>query len=142
MPLALDQGVGAVVWSPLGWGRLSGKHRRSQPLVGTSRAELTASGAPPVDTEHFYDVMDVLDQIAVETGKSVPQIALNWVLGRPSIATVIIGARNETQLQQNFGCLGWSLSADQLARLDKVSRPALPYPNWHQAGFARNPPPV
>ena len=141
MPLALDQGIGAVVWSPLGWGRLSGKHRRSQPLNGTSRAENT-TGSPPVSEAHLYDVMDVLDAVAAETGKTVPQIALNWVLGRPSVATVIIGARNETQLRQNLGALGWSLNPDQLARLDAVSRPALPYPNWPQADFDRNPPPV
>jgi aryl-alcohol dehydrogenase-like predicted oxidoreductase len=142
MPLGLDQGVGAVVWSPLGWGRLSGKYRRSQPLDGSSRAEKTANSAPPVSPEHLYNVMDVLDAIALETGKTVPQIALNWVLGRPSVATVIIGARNETQLRDNFGALGWSLTQDQLARLDQVTRPPLPYPYWHQDGFSRNPTPV
>jgi aryl-alcohol dehydrogenase-like predicted oxidoreductase len=142
MPLALDQGVGAVVWSPLGWGRLSGKYRRSQPLDGTSRAERNGPSAPPVTAEHLYDVMDVLDAIAQESGKTVPQIALNWVLSRPSVATVIIGARNETQLRENFGALGWSLTPDQLHRLDTVTRPPLPYPYWHQHRFVRNPFPV
>ncbi|MGE3832475.1 MAG: aldo/keto reductase, partial [Parvibaculaceae bacterium] len=97
MPLALDQKVGAVVWSPLGWGRLTGKIRRSQPPSPTSRVKLTDSKAPPVPDELFYKVMDALDAIAKETGKSVPQIALNWLLQRPSVATVIIGARDEAQ---------------------------------------------
>ena len=86
--------------------------------------------------------MDVLDAVAAETGKTVPQIALNWVLSRPTVATVIIGARTEAQLRENFGALGWSMTADQLAPLDAASRPALPYPYWHQSGFARNPTPV
>ena len=142
LPLALDQNVGAVVWSPLGWGRLSGKYRRSQPIDATSRAARTGNSAPPVSDERLYAVMDVLDAVAAETGKTVPQIALNWVLSRPTVATVIIGARTEAQLRENFGALGWSMTADQLARLDAASRPALPYPYWHQSGFARNPTPV
>ena len=142
MPLGLDQGVGAVVWSPLGWGRLGGKYRRSNPIDASSRAAKTAGSAPPVSDEVFYNVMDVLDDIAAETGKTVPQIALNWVLSRPTVSTVIIGARTEAQLHENLGALGWHLSADQLERLDAVSRPPLPYPYWHQSGFHRNPPPV
>ena len=142
LPLALDQNVGAVVWSPLGWGRLSGKYRRSQPIDATSRAARSGNSAPPVSDERLYAVMDVLDAVAAETGKTVPQIALNWVLSRPTVATVIIGARTEAQLRENFGALGWSMTADQLARLDAASRPALPYPYWHQSGFARNPTPV
>jgi aryl-alcohol dehydrogenase-like predicted oxidoreductase len=143
MHLALDQGVGAVVWSPLGWGRLSGKYRRSQPIDATSRAVQNGNSTPPVADELFYDVMDVLDTIAAETGKSVPQIALNWVLGRPSVATVIIGARNAKQLRDNLGAIGWTLTSDQITRLDAVSRTPPPYPNWHQAGFSsRNPAPV
>ena len=140
MPLALDQGVGAVVWSPLGWGRLSGKYRRSQPIDATSRAVQNGDSAPPVADEKLYAVMDVLDLIAQETGKTVPQIALNWVLGRPSVATVIIGARNAQQLRDNLGATGWTLTPDQIARLDAASRSPLPYPHWHQSGFSsRNP---
>ena len=140
MPLALDQGVGAVVWSPLGWGRLSGKYRRSQPIDGTSRAVQNGDSAPPVSDDKLYTVMDALDIIAQETGKTVPQIALNWVLGRPSVATVIIGARNAGQLRDNLGATGWTLTADQASLLDNASRCPLPYPHWHQAGFrSRNP---
>ena len=140
MPLALDQGVGAVVWSPLGWGRLSGKYRRSQPIDGTSRAVQNGDSAPPVSDDKLYTVMDALDIIAQETGKTVPQIALNWVLGRPSVATVIIGARNAVQLRDNLGATGWTLTADQASLLDNASRCPLPYPHWHQAGFrSRNP---
>jgi aryl-alcohol dehydrogenase-like predicted oxidoreductase len=140
MPLALDQGVGAVVWSPLGWGRLSGKYRRSNPMGPEARAVRTADSAPPVTEERFYAVMDALDAVAAETGKSVAQVALNWVVGRPSVATVIIGARNEAQLRDNLGAVGWRLSADQVAVLDAASDPGLPYPYWHQAGFrSRNP---
>lgn len=142
MPLGLDQGVGAVVWSPLGWGRLGGKYRRSQPIDAASRAAQNGTSAPPVAEEVFYNIMDVLDEIVLETGKTVAQIALNWVLSRPTVATVIIGARTEGQLRENLGALGWHLTADQLERLDAVSRPALPYPYWHQSGFHRNPAPV
>jgi aryl-alcohol dehydrogenase-like predicted oxidoreductase len=142
MPLGFDQGVGAVVWSPLGWGRLGGRYRRSQPIDARARAVRNGTSAPQVSDALFYDVMDVLDAIALETGKTVAQIALNWVLGRPTVASVIIGARNEAQLRENLGALGWQLTDDQLARLDAVSRPALPYPYWHQSGFHRNPPPV
>ena len=140
MPLALDQGVGAVVWSPLGWGRLNGRWRRSNPIDATARAIQNGNAAPPVAEDHLYAVMEVLDAIAQETGRSVPQIALNWVLSRPSVSTVIIGARTESQLQDNLGAVGWALTPDQAARLDAVSKPALPYPYWHQSGFrSRNP---
>ena len=142
MPLGLDQGVGAVVWSPLGWGRLGGKYRRSNPIDASSRAAQNGTSAPPVPEEVFYNVMDVLDEIALETGRTVAQIALNWVLSRPTVSTVIIGARTEAQLRENLGAVGWHLTADQQERLDAVSRPALPYPYWHQSGFHRNPMPV
>jgi aryl-alcohol dehydrogenase-like predicted oxidoreductase len=142
MPLGLDQGVGAVVWSPLGWGRLGGKYRRSAPIPTTARAVQNGASAPPVTDDLFYAVMDVLDAIAAETGKTVPQIALNWVLTRPTVSTVIIGARNEAQLRENLGAVGWTLSPEHLAALDAVSRPAIPYPYWHQSGFERNSPPV
>ncbi len=143
MPLALDQGIGAVVWSPLGWGRLTGRIRRGAPLPEQSRLHKTAGMGPPVADEHVYRVVDALDLIAAETGKSVPQIALNWLLRRPTVSSVVVGARNEEQLRQNLGAVGWKLTAEQVARLDEASTVTLPYPYWHQAGFAeRNPAPV
>ncbi len=145
MPLGLDQGVGAVVWSPLGWGRLTGKIRRGQPLPESSRLhdkKVTEAG-PPVEDERLYQVIDALEAIAAETGKSVPQIALNWLLQRPTVSSVIIGARNEEQLRQNLGAVGWNLDAAQVQRLDAASAVVPPYPYWHQRGFAeRNPRPV
>ena len=146
MPLALDQGVGAVVWSPLGWGRLTGRIRRGAPLPDVSRlqSKLAVGKGPQVPEEYLYRVVDALDAVAKESGRSVPQVALNWLLQRPSVSTVIIGARNEAQLRQNLGAVGWKLSAEQVARLDEASALPLPYPYWHQRGtFAdRNPPPV
>jgi len=144
MPLGLDQGIGAVVWSPLGWGRLTGKIRRGQPKPEVSRLDTTADMGPPVSDEHVYRAVDALDEIAKETGKTVPQIALNWLLQRPTVSTVIVGARNEEQLKQNLGAIGWNLTKDQVAKLDEASKVTLPYPYWHQrATFTeRNPPPV
>jgi aryl-alcohol dehydrogenase-like predicted oxidoreductase len=143
MPLALDQGVGAVVWSPLGWGRLTGKIRRGQPLPQISRLPSTAEFGPPVLQDYLYRVVDAIDKIAAETGKSVPQIALNWLLQRPTVSTVIIGARNEEQLKQNLGAVGWSLTTDQMQRLNVASDVTPAYPYWHQRQFAeRNPLPV
>ena len=143
MPLAADQGVGAVVWSPLGWGRLTGKLRRGQPKPEVSRLPVTAAYGPQVDDEYLYKVVDALDAVAAETGKTVAQIALNWLLQRPTVANVIIGARNEEQLRQNLGAIGWNLTAEQVAKLDEASSRPIPYPYWHQNGFAeRNPAPV
>ncbi|ANN79495.1 aldo/keto reductase [Bordetella flabilis] len=143
MPLGLDQGVGAVVWSPLGWGRLTGKIRRGQPLPEVSRLHKTKDWGPPVPDEYLYGVVDALDAIAKETGKTIPQIALNWLLQRPTVSTVLIGARDETQLRQNLGAVGWNLTAEQVARLDAASKAGRAYPYWHQTGFAeRNPSPV
>ncbi|MFI1919034.1 aldo/keto reductase [Nocardia sp. NPDC020380] len=146
MPLGRDQGVGAVVWSPLGWGRLTGKIRRGQPLPAGSRLHKTSEAGPPVDDELLYDIVDVLDELAAETGRSVPQLALNWLLSRPTVSSVIIGARNEEQLRQNLGAIGWSLDAEQLARLDKASAVTPPYPYYpyyRLPDFARlNPPAV
>ncbi|MGN6725156.1 MAG: aldo/keto reductase [Tepidisphaeraceae bacterium] len=141
MPLAIDQKVGAVVWSPLGWGRLTGKIRRGQPLPPNSRMshQRTADAAPPVSDEKLYQVVDALDEVAAETGKSVPQIALNWLLQRPTVSSVIIGARTEEQLRANLGAVGWNLSAEQVAKLDAASESTKIYPYWHQAGFDRNP---
>lgn len=142
MPLGLDQKVSALVWSPLGWGRLTGKIRRGQPLPATSRlqSQLVKDLGPPVDEEHLYRVVDALDEVAAETGKTVPQVALNWLLQRPTVASVIIGARNEEQLRQNLGAVGWNLTPEQVARLDAASAVTMTYPYWHQKGFAeRNP---
>jgi aryl-alcohol dehydrogenase-like predicted oxidoreductase len=143
MPLGVDQGVGAVVWSPLGWGRLTGKIRRGQPLPANSRLHKTADYGPPVPDEYLYRVVDALDEVAAETGKTIPQIALNWLLQRPTVSTVLIGARDETQLRQNLGAVGWNLTAEQVAKLDKASAVDRAYPYWHQVGFSeRNPFPV
>ena len=144
MPLAFDQNVGTMVWSPLGWGRLTGKIRRGQPIPETSRLHKTADSGPPVPDEQVYRVVDALDDIAKQTGKSVPQIALNWLLQRPTVSSVIIGARNEEQLRQNLGAVGWNLTSEQVARLDQASSAKAPYPYWHQAQNAaeRIPPPI
>jgi aryl-alcohol dehydrogenase-like predicted oxidoreductase len=143
MPLGLDQKVGALIWSPLGWGRLTGKLHRGQPLPEVSRLHKTADYGPQVSDEHLYTVVDALDAAAAETGKTVPQIALNWLLQRPTVVSVIIGARTEEQLRQNLGAVGWNLTAEQVARLDKASATTPVYPYWHQRQFAeRNPPPV
>ncbi|MBB4477628.1 aldo/keto reductase [Rhizobium etli] len=145
MPLGADQGVGALVWSPLAWGRLTGKIRRGEPLPAASRLHETAQYGPPVDDEKLYDIVEVLDAVATETGKTVPQIAINWLLGRPTVSSVIIGARNEEQLRQNLGAVGWNLSKEQIERLDAVSATTAPYPYFpyrRQEGFARLNPPI
>jgi len=145
LPLALDQKIGAVVWSPLGWGRLTGKLGRGKPLPETSRlhSDVVTAAGPQVTDEYLFQVTDVLDALAVETGKSVPQIALNWLLQRPSVSTIIIGARNEEQLRQNLGAIGWNLTKEQVTRLDAASATPAPYPYWHQHSFQeRNPKPV
>ena len=143
MPLALDQGVGAVVWSPLGWGRLTGKIRRGTGLPKESRLHVTAYKGPPVPEEYLFRVMDAIDEVAKETGKSVPQIAINWLLQRPSVSNVIIGARDEEQLKQNLGSVGWKLTPAQMAKLDAASKQTKTYPYWHQEEFIeRNPLPV
>lgn len=143
MPLGLDQKVGALVWSPLGWGRLTGKLRRGQPLPEVSRLHKTASSGPQVSDEYLYTVVDALDKVAAETGKSIPQIALNWLLQRPTVSSVIVGARNEEQLRQNLAAEGWNLTTEQVAALDKASAQQPAYPYWHQRLFPeRNPLPV
>ncbi|AZN96815.1 aldo/keto reductase [Mesorhizobium sp. M9A.F.Ca.ET.002.03.1.2] len=145
MPLGLDQGVSALVWSPLGWGRLTGKIRRGEPLPEKSRLHDTASFGPPVEDEQLYRVVDALETVAEETGKTVPQIAINWLLQRPTVASVIIGARNEQQLRQNLGAVGWSLTSDQMKKLDTASEVTAPYPYFpyrRQEAFARLSPPA
>ena len=138
MPLALDQKVSAVVWSPLGWGRLTGKVRRGQPLPETSRlrSKKVSEIGPQVADEYLFKVVDALDEVVAKTSKTIPQVALNWLLQRPSVANVIIGARNEEQLRQNLAAVGWNLTPAQVARLDAASATPLIYPYWHQRGFA------
>jgi aryl-alcohol dehydrogenase-like predicted oxidoreductase len=130
MPLLKDQGLGLMVWSPLGWGRLTGKLTRNG-NAGEGRATTGGlAGAPPVADEHLYAVLDVLQDIAQETGKTIPQIAINWLAGRPTVSNIVIGARNEKQLLQNIEAIGWRLSQEQVERLDAVSEVLPIYPHW------------
>jgi aryl-alcohol dehydrogenase-like predicted oxidoreductase len=137
MTLALDQKVGGIVWSPLGWGRLTGKIRRDAPRPEVSRINdpINSQIGPQVTDEYLYRVVDALLAVAAETGKTVPQIAINWLLERPTVATVVIGARTEAQLRENLGALGWKLTPEQMERLDAASKVAASYPYWHQRGF-------
>lgn len=141
MPLAIDQHVGTLVWSPLAGGRLTGKARRGQPAPEDSR-QSTSGMLRTSDGEFLYGVIDVMDALAAETGKTLAQIALNWLLQRPTVSSVIVGARNEAQLRDNLGAVGWNLTVDQMARLDAVSAKTPIYPYVHQRGEERNPPPV
>jgi aryl-alcohol dehydrogenase-like predicted oxidoreductase len=144
MPLALDQKVSALIWSPLGWARLTGKISRTRPIPEISRLHKTADAGPQVDNEYLYKVVDAIEEVAKETGKTVPQIALNWLLQRPTVANVIMGARNDEQLRQNLGAVGWNLTKEQVAKLDAASNTQPIYPYWHQRiTFAnRNPAPT
>lgn len=145
MPLAADQGVGAIVWSPLGWGRLTGRIRRGAPLPQSSRLHETAQVGPPVDEQRLFRVIEALEAVSEELDRSVAQVALNWVLQRPTVSSVLIGARNEAQLRENLGAVGWRLNAEQLAKLDAASAvvPAYPYyPYWNGQFTERNPPVV
>ncbi len=145
MPAGLDQGVGAIVWSPLGWGRLTGRIRRGQPLPKSSRLHETAQFAPPVDEERLYRIVDALFEVAEETRRTVPQVAINWLLQRPTVSSVLIGARDERQLRENLGAAGWSLSAEQVAKLDRVSAVTPPYPYypyWNGMFAERSPIPL
>ncbi len=135
MPLGREQGVGAVVWSPLGWGKLTGKIRRDQPPKPGTRAHDIAETGPHYEQERLFRIVDVLLGIAEETGRTVPQIALNWLLQRPTVSSIVVGARNEEQLIENIGAVGWSLSAEQVAELDAASDVPPAYPVWHQRGF-------
>ena len=131
MPLAIDQGVGTVAWSPLAGGALSGKVRRGQPIPDGSRVSqlgLERAG----DVERLFDIVAVIEEIAGETGKTVPQVALNWVLHRPTVASVVIGARSEIQLRENLAAADWRLDSAHVARLDAVSNRRPIYPYWHQ----------
>jgi aryl-alcohol dehydrogenase-like predicted oxidoreductase len=143
MPLGLDQGVGAIVWSPLGWGRLTGRIRRGEPLPAVSRVHGPMEIGPPVSDAYFFGVVDALDAVAAATGKTVPQIALNWLTGRPTVSSIIIGARTEAQLRDNLDAVGWTLAPEHVAALNAASDVTPAYPYWHQRGFSeRNPPPV
>jgi aryl-alcohol dehydrogenase-like predicted oxidoreductase len=132
MPLGLDQGIGTMVWSPLSSGLLAGKYRRNQPIPQDNRIQQGGGHGPAWDATRLYKIVDVMDEIAAETGKTVSQIAINWLLQRPTVVNVIIGARNEDQLKQNLGAIGWSLTAEQIKRLDEVSKTDPVYPYWHQ----------
>jgi aryl-alcohol dehydrogenase-like predicted oxidoreductase len=143
LPLGIDQGVGAIIWSPLGWGRLTGKIRRGHPLPAGSRLHTTAENGPQMDDEYLYKVVDALDEVAKETERPLPQVALNWLLQRPTVSTVIIGARNEAQLRQNLATAEWNLTPEQVAKLDAASATPAPYPYWHQKQFpGLNPAPL
>lgn len=143
MPLGVDQKVGCLVWSPLGWGRLTGKIRRGQPLPEKSRLHKTADFGPQCSDDYLYKVVDALDEVAKEVGKTVPQVALNWLLQRPTVSSIIFGARDEAQLKQNLESVGWNLTKEQVAKLDAASEVPKTYPYWHQVQFVeRNPFPV
>lgn len=145
MPLAIDQGIGLLVWSPLGWARLTGKIDRKHPSPPVASRLHTGAGlgGPQVEDQYLFDVVDALKEVAKQTEKTIPQVAINWLLQRPTVANVILGARNEEQLKDNLGSVGWNLSPEQIAVLDKASQKTLPYPYWHQQGFKElNPPPV
>jgi len=144
MPLGIDQKVGALVWSPLAAGKLGGKYRRGQPYPQDSRVAQGGSPVPEavVNDTVFYNTIDALDEVAAETGKSIAQVAINWVLQRPTVSSIIVGARNEEQLKQNLGAVGWNLSTDQLKKLDAASEVPTIYPYWHQRqNLTLNPPP-
>ncbi|MDF2193269.1 aldo/keto reductase [Paraflavitalea sp. CAU 1676] len=132
MPLGIDQKVGTIVWSPLASGRLGGKYRRNQPLPKENRVQQGGGHGPALNEEFLYTIMDALDEVAAETGKSVAQVALNWVLQRPTVANIIIGARNEEQLKQNLDAVGWNLTTEQVKKLDAASDRDAIYPYWHQ----------
>ncbi|KIO75673.1 aldo/keto reductase [Pedobacter lusitanus] len=132
MPLGIDQKVGTIVWSPLASGRLSGKYRRNQPLPQDNRVQQGGGHGPALNEERLYTIMDALDEVSVETGKSVAQISLNWLLQRPTVSNIVIGARNEEQLKQNLEAVGWNLTTEQVKKLDEASKPEPIYPYWHQ----------
>jgi aryl-alcohol dehydrogenase-like predicted oxidoreductase len=142
MPLALDQKIGTVVWSALSAGALSGKLRRGKAPPSDSRIGQW-DFLDGVRSDKLFDTIDVIEQIAAETAKTMSQVALRWVLQRPSVVNIVVGARTEAQLKENLGAVGWSLDEGQMARLDAASEVRPIYPYWHQRQFAAiNPPPV
>ncbi len=130
IPMLQDQHAGLMVWSPLGWGRLTGRIRNGQPLPEGRIKSGGAAGGPDVDDDYFYAVLKVTEEVAADTGRSVPQVALNWLLQKPVVSNIVIGARNEEQLKENLGAVGWNLSPEQIERLDQVSAQKPPYPAW------------
>ncbi|HEY4326112.1 MAG TPA: aldo/keto reductase [Mucilaginibacter sp.] len=137
MPLGVNQQIGTIVWSPLASGTLSGKYRRNEPAPQNARVAQGGSPVPAetINIERLYNIVDVLDEISEETGKTIAQISLNWLLQRPTVANIIIGARNEEQLKQNLGSVGWNLNIEQVKKLDNVSEVLPSYPYWHQRQF-------
>lgn len=135
MPLGIDQNIGTIVWSPLSSGKLSGKYKRNQPLPENARVAQGGSPVPDSDIERLYNIVDVLEEVAQEVNKTVAQVSLNWLLQRPTIANIIIGARNEEQLKQNLEAVGWNLTIDQAKKLDQASEVLPTYPYWHQRQF-------
>lgn len=135
MQLACDQGIGGIIWSPLGWGKLTGKIRRDMPPKAGTRVHDIAGTGPPYDEERLFRIVDALDLLVKQTGKSTTQIALNWLLQRPTVSSIIIGARNEEQLLENIGAAGWSLTTEQIAMLEAASDQSPSYPVWHQRGM-------
>lgn len=132
LPMAVDQGLGVQVWSPLAGGLLSGRYRRNQPSPADGR-QIAGWGEPEVrDVEKLYDTIEVLVQIGEAHGVSAAQVALAWLLHKPFISSVVIGARKESQLIDNLDAADLALSDDEMARLDLVSAPTLIYPYWHQ----------
>lgn len=134
MPLGMDQKVGALVWSPLAAGLLTGKYRRNQPLPEEGRVTQGGSPVPSsvISNELLYNVIDVLEEISRETGKTIAQVSLNWLLQRPTVSSLVVGARTEEQLKENLAATGWDLTVEQVRRLDGVSEPQPVYPYWHQ----------
>ncbi|BAV08654.1 Predicted oxidoreductase [Filimonas lacunae] len=144
MPLGLDQKVGSIIWSPLAAGRLGGRYGRNKPVPKDTRVAQGGSPVPDmaVPEEVLYSITDALEEVAAETGKTVAQISLNWLLQRPTVSSIIIGARNEEQLKQNLGAVGWNLTTEQVQKLDKASEVPTIYPYWHQRqNLKLNPPP-
>lgn len=132
MPLGIDQGVGTMVWSPLAGGQLTGKYNRNSPRPANTRIAQGGGQGPEVPQERLFAIVDVLKEIAEETGKTISQVALNWLLQRPTVHNLVIGARNADQLRENLGAVGWNLDASQVRRLDEVSEVPPIYPYWHQ----------
>lgn len=130
MPMNEDQGIGLMVWSPLGWGRLTGKIKRGVPLTAGRIQSGGAAGGPIVEDEFLFKVVDVLEEVSSETGKTIPQVALNWLLNRKTVSNVVIGARTKEQLEDNLGAVGWSLNAEQMEKLDQVTAQDTYYPHW------------
>lgn len=134
-PLAADMDVGAMVWSPLAGGKLSGKITRSTGIPPGSRTEGMGGLGSPENADRLYRIVDWLNQIAMEEGRTIPQVALAWVLAQPTVSSIVIGARSEEQLLANLTDSDWRLSADYVDMLNKASQTEMPYPYSHQQNF-------